>query len=56
MVAGASVADAAALAASPATFPTIGIAAKMTSPEWLAAGSDLEAEEHMGVNEEGSSH
>ena len=47
MVAGASVTDAAALTASPGGFPITGIAAVMTSPEWLAAGSEAEAEEHI---------
>ena len=47
MVAGASVGDTAAFATSPTAFPVTGITAVMTSPEWLAAGSDVETEEHM---------
>ena len=52
MAAGASITDATAFTASPAHFPVTGVAAVMTSPEWLAAGSDAEAEEHMNELEE----
>ena len=47
MVAGAKVADTASLANSPTGFPITGVAAAMISPEWLVAGSDVEAEEDV---------
>ena len=38
---------------SPA-LPTEGVAAVMTSPEWLAAGSDIEAGEAAGEHGKGA--
>ena len=52
MVAGAALVDATAMGTSPLTMPTTGVMAVMSSPQWAAAGSDIEAEEDNDIKAE----